>query len=313
MPDPLFYGQTLLGTLLMGWLLVRILALRGGDSLLGENTVAGVVGVTAAAVTGLAVLQIHFRLPPHNGLDRFLVIVLPMACGIELVASWWRLSRTTEIIVRGLASATCGGVLLYGSVHLQPLSIVWSVVSLLLCAIGLGIVWDLLSQFSQRTRDAGMLFALSLALLCTGILIMMAGYLNGGAAALPLAAALCGGAVATYQSDRPASTCGMTGLGIVALFGLLVIGRYFGGLPTITAVIVFLAPLLAWYPANRMCKVPTIMQRPLVRLCVVAIPLAVIVWQAKKDFDRKMRPLLEGPVSRERHESPLLFSTRHKP
>lgn len=137
MPDPLFYGQTLLGTLLMGWLLVRIFALRGGDSLLGENTVAGVVGVTAAAVTGLAVLQIHFRLPPHNGLDRFLVIVLPMACGIELVASWWRLSRTTEIIVRGLASATCGGVLLYGSVHLQPLSIVWSVVSLLLCALDL--------------------------------------------------------------------------------------------------------------------------------------------------------------------------------
>jgi len=133
---------------------------------------------------------------------------------------------------------------------------------------------------------------LSGSLLCAGLLIMMAGYLKGGSVAFPLAAALVGAAWRGTRSDRPGTLSSVTGLGVVALFGLLIVGRYFGGLTTGTALVVFGAPLLAWWPESSDASPSSPRKRVWLRLAIVALPLAFVLFRAKLDFDQKMRPLM---------------------
>ena len=59
---------------------------------------------------------------------------------------------------------------------------------------------------------------------------MLAGYVTGGAASLPPAAALLAAAVAARRNSHHPAAQGIIGIGVVGLFGLLFIGRFFGGL-----------------------------------------------------------------------------------
>ncbi len=82
------------------------------------------------------------------------------------------------------------------------------------------------------------------------------------------------------------------GIGAVGLFGLLFIGRFFGRLSTGDALTMLLAPLLCW-----ITEIPLLRNRSpwivgSLRLLLVAIPLVVVLWMAKRDFDRDMAPLL---------------------
>ena len=57
---------------------------------------------------------------------------------------------------------------------------------------GLITVWSLLCRLSERSAAGSITLSLAMAILCTGLATMMAGYIKGGAAAIPLAAALVG-------------------------------------------------------------------------------------------------------------------------
>jgi 4-amino-4-deoxy-L-arabinose transferase-like glycosyltransferase len=70
------------------------------------------------------------------------------------------------------------------------------------------------------------------------------------------------------------------------------IGRFFGGLSTGVALILMLAPLLCWGT-----ELPQLRCRPAwvvgsLRLLLVVIPLAALMLQAKRRFDRDTAPLL---------------------
>src|SRR5438270_569729 len=65
-------------------------------------------------------------------------------------------------------------------------------------------------------------------------------------AALPLAAALAGVALAAVPLAARPGMEGALGIGVIGLFGLLFVGRFFGGLSTARALAVFFAPLLCW-------------------------------------------------------------------
>ncbi len=102
---------------------------------------------------------------------------------------------------------------------------------------------------------------------------MLAGYIAGGAAAWPLVAALAGTSVAASRIARPLASEGAIGIGVVGLFGLLFIGRFFGALTTERALVLFFAPLLCW-----VTELPLLRHRKpwlvgLLRLVLVALPL----------------------------------------
>ncbi|MFO0918477.1 MAG: hypothetical protein U0872_09205 [Planctomycetaceae bacterium] len=96
--------------------------------------------------------------------------------------------------------------------------------------------------------------SLSVTILTAGVTIVLAGYVSGGEAAWPLVAVLAGFAAATWWLDRHSVSPGAISIGVVGLFSLLLIGRYFGGLSTLGALGLFLTPLLCWLP--EVCRCP---------------------------------------------------------
>ena len=84
------------------------------------------------------------------------------------------------------------------------------------------------------------------------------------------------------------------GIGVVSLFGVLFVGRFFGRLSTGCAIAMLLAPLLCW-----VTEMPLLRHRKpglvgLLRLMLVAIPLVIVLTLAKQNFDRDMAPLIEN-------------------
>ena len=68
------------------------------------------------------------------------------------------------------------------------------------------------------------------------------------------------------------------------MFSILILGRFFGELSTGRAVAIFLAPLLCWTT-----ELPVFRHRKpwfvaAVRLALVAVPLAAVLFLAQRDF-----------------------------
>ena len=309
MPDPLLYMNAIGVAVIVSTLSVLAMARARKNSGPTWLSSSCVVGMSLGLALGYYVLALHLAWPPMNGLDRFLTLVLPAALVIELVAGFDRVSRPLAWLLRMSLAAATPRILLHGSVYLSgdewPL---WqAVMTLAVCALLLACLWGLLSWLSQRSPGVSIPFALIQAILCAGLTVMMAGYIQGGAAAFPLVATLVATTIAARlirkhstpreDVDTPAIREDVTapailGIGVVSLFGLLFIGRFFGRLSTGSALTMLLAPLLCW--AMEMPRLRS--QKPWVvgalRLTLVAIPLLVVLTLAKRDFDRDMLPLL---------------------
>ena len=152
-------------------------------------------------------------------------------------------------------------------------------------------VWGLLSRLVDRAPGASVPLGIALAIQSGGIAVMLAGYLSGGEAAIPPAAAIAGAAMASVFLKARLDARGAVGLGAVTLFALLFIGRYFGELTTARALTLMIAPLLAWLP-----ELLRLRDRPrlaaTLRILCVAVGLALVLFDSKRQFDREMRPLL---------------------
>jgi hypothetical protein len=255
-----------------------------------------VIGLAFGVALGLFALQLSVAWPPANALDRFVTIVLPAAFVVEIVAASGQVSfRAWQALLRLALIGNSGWILLFGSVYLrwdQNGGQNWQwIVLILVTAALLIIVWLLMTRLMDRARDGSIPISIAMTACFAGLLVMMAGYLKGGAAAFPLASALVGVAAASYRLQLVELT-GTIFIGIVGLFGILFIGRFFGGLTNWTAVVVLLAPLSGWF-----CEIPILRQpdgwkRFMLRLIVVAIPLAIVFVCAWIEFKREMGPLL---------------------
>jgi hypothetical protein len=154
----------------------------------------------------------------------------------------------------------------------------------------LAATWYLLDRLARRGHEGSIVLSLAMALFAAGMTIMLAGYLKGGAVALLLGAAV-GGASATATAMKTPQTAALA-IGVVGLFSLAFIGRFFGGLSTLAAFTLCSAPLLGW-----ISELPWLGQRApgkmaALRLAVVALALAVVLILAKRHFDQHMAPLL---------------------
>ncbi len=125
--------------------------------------------------------------------------------------------------------------------------------------------------FEEPTR------APALAIACAGsaVAVMLSGYASGGQIGLVIAAALLGAVLGTFALSGTLQTVELSGVGMVGLFALLVIGRFFGQLSTMNAALLFVAPLFAW-----VTEIPAVRRRGFVirgvaGLMVAAIPVAV--------------------------------------
>jgi hypothetical protein len=201
--------------------------------------------------------------------------------------------------------ASVGRILLHDSVYLGDVGSnpdAWTFAQTLTAFggsfAGLTAVCSLLCRLSERSSAGSITVSLAMAIQCTGLATMMAGYIKGGAAAIPLTAALAGTTLASAlllngfgDSDRRYLQ-GTIGVGVMGLFSLLCIGHYFGQLTSLRVIVLFLTPLLCW-----ISELPGLRSRPAwqksgVRLIAVTIALSAALFFAKQDFDRKMAPLL---------------------
>ena len=262
---------------------------------------ASVLAIGLGLSLGCQVLQLPLSWPPANGLDRFLTIVLPAVIAIELIAGFQRVPRWLAWILRMSLAAAIGRILLHGSVYLdghRSPGTAWQAgAALALGGALLAAEWGLLGWLSDRRAGISIPLVLSQAALCGGVTVMMAGYVAGGEAALPTAAALVGASLAARWLAPSRAPQGTIGIGLVGLFGLLFIGRFFGGLSTASALTVLLAPLLCWATEIPPLSRAKPWRLAAIRLALTAVPLIVVLAVAKRDFERDMAPLL-GPKLR---------------
>ncbi len=302
MPEPLLSLKSMSAAAIVSVLIVLAMAWRRKPANSIRLNAACVFAMGLGLAVGYDLLIMRWTWPPAKGLDRFSMIVVPVALGIELIAGFQNVPRWVAWLLRTSLAATIPRILLHGSVYLSDSPEGWTRwqagAALLVCGALLAGVWGLLSWLSQRSPGISIPLAICLPILCAGLTVMMAGYIKGGVAAFPLVATLVAttiGArlmakrsVALHNFLAPA----IVGVGVVGLFGLLFLGHFFGRLSTGSALAMLLSPLLCWgteMPRLRH-KQPWIVGS--LRLVLVTIPLLVVLAAAKREFDQKMAPLL---------------------
>lgn len=313
MPDAWPVVRAALGALAVAGALAAV----GGRVSRREPALAAVAAIVAfvwGVVAGLALLRALPALPPTSGLDRFLVILLPVAVAIEAEAAVGWLGGFWLTVERGCVALLSVAVLLHGSVWMETGGA--PAAAILAASLFLWASWEGLSGEVRLTGDWVVAVVLVLAIVVAGLAIAMAGWLKGGMVAVPLSAALAGSLVATLvrgaaavregPGGRPAQAArdglaGLTAAGIVALFGIVVVGRCFGRLGSAAALLILLAPLLAALPAG-ICRllpasgVERLLRSARYRVLLGIVPLVIVVLAAKADFDARMGRLLgEGP------------------
>ena len=266
------------------------------------HTSACVVGIGFGLTVGFYVMSWQFVWPPMNGMDRLLELVVPVTLGIELIAGNQRIPPWGVWFLRISLAATIPRILLHGSVYLTGADIEWTVwqaaTALTVSSALLLGVWGLLAWLFKRSPGASIPLALCLAIQCAGATVMMAGYIKGGAAAVPLAGTLSAATIVTMlitnRLNLATYYCGQAilGIGVVSLFGVLFIGCFFGRLSTYYALLMLVAPLICWATEVSYFR----HQKPWIvgtlRIALVAIPLITVLALAKRDFERDMVPLM---------------------
>jgi hypothetical protein len=257
--------------------------------------VGWVLGIGMGFLVGCWMLGARPKFPPREDLDRFLLVLIPLAILIELIAALQNVPRSIIWILRSGLTAGAARILLHDSIYLTDLAgpgtSEWTddearqVLSGLAAALLLlWVVLDLL-----RWKAPGRALPLALALACAGAAgtVILSGYASGGLLGLPLAASLTGATLASCLLARPSGVSGSPGVGVVGLFGLLVSGRFFGYLTTPHAVLLFAASLLCWLPELPYVRRLRPWIRGILRIALVALPVTFVVLQAYQRFQEK--------------------------
>lgn len=319
MPDPFQYTWALLTAFA-----VSFLAIVGARSFFRWRacrtaSIIEVIAVVAGLIAGYRVLQFEWVWPPANAINRFLTIILPAAVIVELISGLAPVPANPEarclkgaglfsILVVGLRAglfASIGRVLLHNSVYLKVFSGVdatwsgWQLSVLLTVSAGLLMVmWLLLSRLEKRDGSGSVTASLALSIMTAGLAIMLSGYIKGGVAGFPIAASLMGVAMSNsivrpgvFVANRQLLPSSI-GPGITALFSLLWVGSFFGQLPTVDAMTIFVAPSLCWVSELTLFRRMKSRRKAVLRLIAVAIPLTIQLLNAKRAFDQKLAPLV---------------------
>jgi hypothetical protein len=285
-PDFLLIGKAVAASAVTAAVILLLLAWPWRSPHPVRLRLGWVLGLGAGIYAGYAVLDQWPRWPPVEDRHRLLTVLLPLTLAAETVTAF--VPGPRWLLRVGLAAAAAP-ILLHNSVYLADLagpgSREWSPAqaALILAALAsaLLVVWALLALLQARTSERAASPALVLACLAASLTVMLSGYLTGGLLGLPLAGALAGAALAAPAAPQ---TSRYLAVGMIGLFSLLVIGRFFGSLPDQTAAWLLLAPLVAWLPELPGVRKLSLSQRAVVRVALVAVPLLLVVLHAEKKF-----------------------------
>src|SRR5262249_8412155 len=97
-------------------------------------------------------------------------------------------------------------------------------------------------------------------------------------------AALIGSAIASLVVPGRINLEGAVSIGVVTLFSLLVMGRFFGELTTGNAAVLLAAPLLAWLPELARIGRGQTWLRAGARLALAALPVVIVLLLARQCF-----------------------------
>jgi hypothetical protein len=292
MPDPTLILEALAAAAVVAAVVLLVAGLPWRAPHPARAAVGGALGVGAAFFLGCRLLGARPHWPPPEAVDRLLVLLLPTVVGVEVVAAFPQVPRLLAWLLRLAIAAAAARVLLHQSVYLADLAgpgtrewtpaQAWLILSGL--AAALAAVWALLALLMRRAPGRSVPLALSLVCAAAAVTVMLSGYATGGQLALPLAGALAGAAIASLALRGTPGLSGAVGVGVVGLYAVLVIGRFFGELTSTHAVLLGLAPLLCWLPELPYVRRAGSGWRGLVRVVLVAAPLVLVVVQAQQHF-----------------------------
>lgn len=271
MPDPI----VILKAVVLAAVTTSIVILIASrlQSRLGTR-LGGAVGTGAGALAGAWMLGLISRIPPSDALERFLLFLFPIAVVTESITR-----DRIRSILRLVVSASVTPLIVYKSSYVTDLfgpgSREWSPAVTAAIYVGLAIVlfatWTAVSRLAERSGRS-VAFAVAGTAGGTAVTVMLSGYASGGQLGMAVAAAVGVLALLGGRHSSPG-----IGVATVGLFSLLVVGRLFAGLTTLNAVLLFAAPLFAWFPdllarrSNSM-RLATSLQTGL----RIALPLAVV-------------------------------------
>jgi hypothetical protein len=248
-----------------------------------------ILGYLLGIYAGCGVIGLVPHWPILEDRDRFLVILLPLTFVVEIAAAYC--PRGLALALRLLTAAAAAPILLYHSVYLVDLSgpgsAEWPPLLAGAILFGLAVVlaalWELLARLQTRAVDRPTSAVLALTTLAAGVTLMLSGYYQGGLMALPLAGAGVGVMLASFITRAP-TNC-PPGVSVICLFTILMIGRFFGALPTDLALCLLFTPLLAWVPEAPGLRRLRPRFRGAMRLVFVTAPLIFIVAKALARFN----------------------------
>ncbi len=216
------------------------------------------LGISFGFYAGCGVLGLWPGWPPVNDRERLMTIVMPAALLVESAAACAFLPRWLIWMPRVLLAAAVMPILLYGKGYYEdsaapdtqewPLPIAINVI--LILAVFLLLVWFLLDRLQAHASEKTVGAALALTSLSAGAVVMYHGYLSGGQFGIPLAGALAGATAASFLTASPLNKPRLSGMGLVGLYSILILGRFLGELPTLTSLGLLLSPLVAWIPES---------------------------------------------------------------
>ncbi|MFO0902139.1 MAG: hypothetical protein U0939_04015 [Pirellulales bacterium] len=246
MPDPWIYAWSLTAAAAVSawgfWIARRLGAERARVASYVEEA-----AVVTAVLIGAAVIGLQARWPPSNGLSRLFLIVLPaVALSAQRFTSgrgravWWALCLAAPWILwwKSVYSPATA----WDATASFVSSCTAYIASVLMLAGTVESAAGLAARIDRRAVSA----VLSASLVAAGMLIAMAGYLQGGAAAVPLAGALVGSCLVARPVAADSSRTRIATWGAAGLWGVLFVGRFFGAITTADAAATAAVPSLGW-------------------------------------------------------------------
>jgi hypothetical protein len=291
MPDPVFLLELMAGAAVLAAAMVLAWGWPWRAAIPARIALGEALGVGIAFFLGFGLLGRWPRWPLLEAEDRLVAIVLPAVLIVEVVAALLPpASRWLAWFLRLGMAASVAPVLLHSSQYLTdaagPGTRLWATGQAILwlggLAVALGLVW--LGLVVLARRGSGRASTVALAVVCAGAAptIMVSGYATGGPPLLPVAGALVGTAAASLLLPLPRGASAAIGVGVVLLFGLLVIGRFFGELHTVYAGMLLFAPLLMWLLEFLPGKKQRPWRRAVLGVAVVTIPVGIAFYLAQK-------------------------------
>jgi len=243
-----------------------------------RSSVRCLVGAAVGFYLGCGIVGIWPKWPPLEDRGRLLLVLFPSLIMIELLAALPRCPRWLGLLLRLAVAISAARILLHDSVYLME----WTPAQQVSILGGLGLalwgVWAALNLLAKRIPGRSLPLALAVACAGAAVSIMLSGYATCGPVGLLLAAAIFGTVSGSLFLRAPPDVTGVVGLGIVGVFSLVVVGRFFGELTSVNALLLMAAPVLCWVPElPYICRMSPVL-RGVARVALTAVALAIVLF-----------------------------------